>query len=120
MKNNIQINQQQSLARRHRRVRAKIFGVAEKPRLSVSRSLANVFLQLIDDEHKKTLVSVHSKKISSPDKKKTAVAFAAGKVLAEKALKAGIKTCVFDRGGHIYHGRIKAVADGARSAGLKF
>ncbi|HOY11301.1 MAG TPA: 50S ribosomal protein L18 [Candidatus Paceibacterota bacterium] len=119
MKKNYQQIKQASLVRRQKRVRAKIFGTAEKPRLSVSRSLKNVFLQLIDDNNGRTLVSLHSKTIASKDNK-TTVAFSTGENLAKKALAQGIKTCVFDRGGRQYHGRIKAVADGARQGGLQF
>jgi large subunit ribosomal protein L18 len=108
-----------SLERRQGRIRAKIFGTAEKPRLSVTRSLNNVFLQLIDDHTGRTLVSVHSKALKQKDKK-TVVAFNAGETLAKLALAKGITTCVFDRGGRQYHGRVKAIADGARQGGLKF
>lgn len=119
MKKNSNKIKQASLARRQGRIRAKIFGTLAKPRLSVSRSLNNVFLQLIDDETGRTLVGVHSQSLQSKDKK-TAVSFAAGEKLAKLALAKGITTCVFDRGGRQYHGRVKAVADGARQGGLKF
>jgi len=109
---------------RHAKVRAKISGTASKPRLSIFRSLNYVKLQLVDDEYGKTLCAVDSKKIK--EKKagdlvgKTANAFLAGKELAELAKNKKIVEIVFDRGGYKYHGRVKAVADGAREAGLKF
>lgn len=118
MRNNNKIKKM-ALARRHKRVRAKIFGTAEKPRLCVSKSLKYVFLQLIDDKNGRTLISLHSQKL---DKKgtKTEIALAAGLALAKKALAKGLSECVFDRAGRQYHGRVKAVADGARQGGLKF
>ncbi|NMB48245.1 50S ribosomal protein L18 [Candidatus Kuenenbacteria bacterium] len=119
MKKNYQQIKQASLARRQKRVRAKIFGTADRPRLSVSKSLKSVFLQLIDDQTGRTLISLHSKTLAQKATK-TAIAFTAGENLAQKALAKGITTCVFDRGGRQYHGRIKAVADGARQGGLKF
>jgi len=112
---------QEKRERRRRRVRAKIFGTANRPRLSVFRSNAGMYAQLIDDERGHTLVSAHSREIKKgkdDDKKK--VSFALGKLLAEKALKIKIKEVVFDRGGYKYHGRVKALADGAREGGLKF
>jgi len=113
-------NKIEAKLRRHKRVRAKIYGTSKLPRFSVSRSLHYVYLQLIDDENDKTLLSLHSKKVDSKGKNKTNNAFECGKRLAELAVKAGISKCVFDRGGYIYHGRIKAVAEGARKGGLKF
>lgn len=117
---------QQKIARRHTRIRATISGTAQRPRLSVFRSLKGVYLQLIDDNSGKTLVSANSK--TDFDKKvdvgeragKVAVSYALGKVLAEKAKTAGITKVVFDRGGYRFHGRVKAVADGARDGGLEF
>lgn len=113
------------LARRHGRVRAVICGTAEAPRISVRRSLKHVFVQLIDDEAGKTLVSANDlelgAKVEAGERKgKVAKAYAAGKLLAERAVKAGIKKAVFDRGGRQYHGRVAAVAEGARDGGLKF
>jgi large subunit ribosomal protein L18 len=111
--------------RRHMRVRAKIEGTAQVPRLSVFRSNKHIYLQLIDDEKRKTIVSVGDFKIKIPKKgksgtAKTKLAFEAGKALAELAKKKKIKTAVFDRGGFAYHGRIKAAAEGAREGGLIF
>ncbi|PIR58058.1 MAG: 50S ribosomal protein L18 [Parcubacteria group bacterium CG10_big_fil_rev_8_21_14_0_10_38_31] len=106
---------------RHKRVRAKISGTGEKPRLCVFRSNKNIFLQLIDDSVSKTIVSVSDIKESKKSKlTKTDSAREAGKRLAEEAIKKNIKEVVFDRGGHLYHGRVKAVAEGAREGGLKF
>lgn len=103
---------------RHRRVRAVVSGTAERPRLNVFRSNTHIYVQLIDDTEGKTLASASSKEIKSKGKK-TDMATAVGKLAAEKALKAGIKEAVFDRGGYQFHGRIKNLADGAREAGLK-
>lgn len=114
---------------RARRTRAKLFGTATKPRLSVFRSNAGLFVQLIDDATSKTLVSGSTKDVTTPVAQtpdgaalvgKVAVAFTLGQMLAEKAQKAGISTVVFDRGSYAYHGRVKAVADGARAGGLAF
>ncbi len=105
--------------RRQKRTRAKIKGTAECPRLSVSKSLHYVYLQLIDDERGKTLVSLHSKSLKAKGTK-TEIAKLAGVELAKKALAKKINRCVFDRGAGKYHGRIKAVAEGARQGGLKF
>lgn len=93
---------------RHKRVRSKISGTSDRPRLSVFRSNKYVFLQLIDDAKGKTIFSVRD-----------GLAFDAGKKLAEMAVKKGIKEAVFDRGGYVYKGRVKQVADGAREGGLK-
>lgn len=111
---------------RQKRVRAVISGTKKRPRLCVHRSLTGLYLQLIDDSEGKTIVAVDSKKIDikkadTGDKKgKVAIAFVAGKKLGELALEKNIKEIVFDRAGNRYHGRIKAVADGAREVGLKF
>lgn len=106
-------------ARRKGRVRAKISGTAARPRLNVFRSNTGMFLQLIDDENGVTLVSAHSKEIKGIIKK-SLVAEALGKSLAEKAVAKKITKVVFDRGGNLYTGRIKAAADGARAGGLEF
>jgi large subunit ribosomal protein L18 len=110
--------------RRQKRVRAKMCGTVNKPRLCVSRSLHNVFVQLIDDEKGKTLVGVNSRGIKIGDagkrKGKTALAYLTGKALAEKAKSLKIKSIVFDRAGFKYHGRVQAVAEGAREGGLEF
>ena len=111
--------QQQKSQRRHARIRAKISGTAERPRLSVFRSNRGMFLQLIDDENGKTLVSASMKEVKTKGKK-TEVSLELGKILAEKALTKKISAVVFDKSSYRYHGRVKAVAEGARTAGLKF
>ncbi len=113
------------LKRRAGRVRARMFGTGEKPRLSVYRSLKHIIAQLIDDGAGKTLVSAQDKelpkKIDAGERKgKIAASYAVGNLLAERAKKAGIVSVVFDRGGRRYHGRVKALAEGARDGGLKF
>jgi large subunit ribosomal protein L18 len=110
---------QEKLSRRHGRVRAKISGTTLRPRLNVFRSNTGMYIQLIDDVAKKTLVAVSN--IEIKDKKtKTENATAMGLLIAEKAKKANITAIVFDRGGYKYHGRVKAVAEGARQGGLEF
>jgi len=105
--------------RRKGRVRAKISGTAARPRLNVFRSNTGMYLQLIDDDNNVTLVSAHSKEIKGVIKK-SLIAEALGKLIAEKALAKNIKAVVFDRGGNLYTGRIKAAAEGARAGGLDF
>lgn len=104
--------------RRHVRVKARMSGTAAKPRLIVFRSARYIYAQLIDDTTGKTLASAHDMKAKKGTKVERATAV--GKELGEKAVKAKIETCTFDRNGYKYHGRIKALADGAREAGLKF
>ena len=107
--------------RRHERVRAKISGTAERPRLCVFRSNKNISVQVVDDVAGKTLVAA-----STLDKEVTTkasnieAAKEVGELIAKRAVKAGIKNVVFDRGGYIYHGKIKALAEAAREAGLEF
>lgn len=105
--------------RRAVRTRAKIFGTAARPRLSVFRSNKHIYAQLIDDEGGKTLLCASDLEIKQKDKK-TDIAGAVGKQLAQKAKTVKIKAVVFDRGGYKYHGRVKALADGAREGGLEF
>lgn len=105
--------------RRQVRIRAKVNGTQTAPRLSVFRSNKGMYLQLIDDAAGLTLVSAHSSEVKSKDKK-VAVSAELGKLIAKKALEKKIEKVVFDRGGNRYHGRVKAVADGAREGGLKF
>lgn len=113
-----------AVVRRHLRLRKNISGTAQRPRLNVFRSLSNIYAQIIDDEAKVTLVSASTldKEIKGifPNGGNVAAAAEVGKVVAKRALEKGIDTVVFDRGGHIYHGRVKALAEGAREAGLKF
>lgn len=109
--------------RRHRRVRAKISGTSGRPRLAVFRSLSHIYVQVIDDESATTLVSASTLESALRDKRagtKTEQAKLVGKTLAERARAKGIETVVFDRGGFLYHGRLAALADAAREAGLKF
>ncbi len=104
--------------RRRRRVRAKVRGSAERPRLSVYRSNRGIFAQLVDDDAGRTLASVNWTEADLRSLKPMEQAAAAGKALAERARAAGIETAVFDRGGYRYHGRVKALAEGARESGL--
>jgi len=106
--------------RRHLRVRKKIEGSAQRPRLVVTRSARNVFAQLIDDTVGNTLASASTLETSirGADGDKTAKAKRVGALLAERAAQAGISSAVFDRGGYAYHGRVAALADGAREGGL--
>jgi large subunit ribosomal protein L18 len=106
--------------RRHRRVRGKVSGTAERPRLSVFRSNRGVFAQLVDDEAGCTLASASWLDVRSLKGTKTEQASEVGKALARAARDAGIETCVFDRSGYLYHGRVKALAEGAREGGLEF
>ncbi len=109
-----------NLDRRHRRVRGKIKGTAERPRLSIFRSNKNIYAQLIDDEKGKTLVSIKNSEVKSKKIKKSEMAKELGALIAKKAIEKNIKKAVFDRGGYKYHGRVKALAEGARSGGLEF
>jgi large subunit ribosomal protein L18 len=106
--------------RRRRRVRAKVRGSAERPRLAVFRSNRGVQAQLIDDDRGHTVAAVVWTEDDLKSLKPMEQAKRAGEVLAQRAKDAGIESCVFDRGGYRYHGKIKALADGAREAGLKF
>ncbi|MBC7234967.1 MAG: 50S ribosomal protein L18 [Chloroflexi bacterium] len=110
--------------RRHQRVRKKVFGTSERPRLNVFRSLQHIYAQVIDDTVGHTLVSASTldgeiREVCA-GLKKTEAAKVVGKLLAERALAGGITKVVFDRGGYQYHGRVKALADAAREAGLEF
>ncbi len=104
------------------RIRAKVFGTAQKPRLSVFRSNKDIYVQLIDDNTGTTLAAASSreKDIVAAAGNKVERSMNVGKSIAGKAKALGLETCVFDRGGYLYHGRVKAVADGAREGGLKF
>jgi len=101
------------------RIRSRVSGTAQKPRLSVFRSNKFIYAQLIDDVNGKTLVSTSSRALTEILPKVDSSALV-GKALAEKAMASGISEVVFDRGGYLYHGRVKALADGAREGGLKF
>jgi large subunit ribosomal protein L18 len=106
--------------RRHRRVRGKVSGTAERPRLVVFRSNRGIFAQLVDDEAGRTLASASWLANRGHKGTKTEQAGEVGKALAAAAKKAGIEKCVFDRAGYLYHGRVKALAEGAREGGLTF
>jgi large subunit ribosomal protein L18 len=104
------------------RIRTKLHGTAQKPRLSVFRSNNDIYVQLVDDNNGTTLAAANSrqKDITATGGNKVAKSLNVGKAIAEKAKALGIEACVFDRGGYLYHGRVKSVADGAREGGLKF
>jgi large subunit ribosomal protein L18 len=106
--------------KRRRRVRAKVRGTAERPRVSVFRSNRGIFAQLVDDDASRTLASVSWTEADLRSLKPMDQARRAGEVLAERAKAAGIDAAVFDRGGYQYHGRVKALAEGAREGGLNF
>jgi large subunit ribosomal protein L18 len=106
--------------RRHRRVRGKVSGTAERPRLAVFRSNLGISAQLVDDLEGKTLAAATWQQLRKFNGSKTEQAKEVGKLLAANAKQAGIEACVFDRGGYLYHGRVKALAEGAREGGLKF
>jgi large subunit ribosomal protein L18 len=106
--------------KRRRRVRAKVRGSAERPRISVFRSNRGIFAQLIDDDGGRTIASVNWTEADLRSLKPMEQAAKAGELLAERAKSAGVESAVFDRGGYQYHGRVQALADGAREGGLKF
>ena len=101
-------------------IRHKVTGTAQKPRMTVFRSNTQIYAQLIDDVNGVTLLAASSREKEIGNGTNIEVATAVGKLVAEKALKAGIEVVTFDRGGYLYHGRIKSLAEGARAAGLKF
>jgi large subunit ribosomal protein L18 len=106
--------------RRHRRVRGKVRGTAERPRLSVFRSNRGIEAQLVDDDNGRTLAAASWLGLKGFTGSKSEQATEVGKLLARNAKKAGVDRAVFDRGGYLYHGRVKALADGAREGGLEF
>jgi large subunit ribosomal protein L18 len=118
------VNRREQRAKRQRRIRAKISGTAQRPRLNVFRSNMHIYAQVIDDVRQHTLVAASTVDASLRDKlsdnNKVEEAKLVGRLIAERAQAAGIKQVVFDRGGYLYHGRIKALADAAREAGLDF
>jgi large subunit ribosomal protein L18 len=118
-----QLSKNATRRRVHKRIRKKVLGTAERPRLNVYRSLNHIYAQLIDDMKGATLVSASSAEGKKAERRtggNVAAAKAVGKAVAERAQTKGIGKAVFDRGGYIYHGRVKALADAAREAGLKF
>jgi large subunit ribosomal protein L18 len=125
VKNQDKMSIDQKVIRRQKlrwRIRAKVAGTARKPRLSVFRSNKDIYAQLIDDATGTTLAAANSrqKDIAAQKTNKVEKSVMVGKALAQKAIALGIETCVFDRGGYLYHGRVKAISDGAREGGLKF
>jgi large subunit ribosomal protein L18 len=104
----------------HSRIREKLSGTTERPRLNVYRSLNHVYAQVIDDQKGETLVSASTLQAKPKTGGNVAAAKEIGKAIAEQAVAKGIKKVVFDRGGYLYHGRVKALADAARAAGLEF
>jgi large subunit ribosomal protein L18 len=114
------LTKQRQRLRRRRRVRAKVRGSAERPRLAVYRSNRGVFAQLIDDDEGRTVAAVNWTEKDLRGLAPMEQAKRAGELLAERAKQAGVETCVFDRGGYQFHGRVKALAEGAREGGLAF
>jgi large subunit ribosomal protein L18 len=117
---NVQKIKQQKRIRRHNRVRSVVNGTADRPRLSVFRSATHIYAQLIDDVAGRTLASASTREVKDATGKKTDKSVTVGTMIGEKAKQAGITQVVFDRGGYKYHGRVKALADAARQAGLQF
>lgn len=116
---NKQSSKRQSRILRHNRVKKQIIGLAPQPRLNVFRSLSAIYTQVIDDQTGKTLAAASSRELKTKVKKIDQAA-EVGKLIAEKAKAAGVTKVVFDRGGYRYHGRVKALAESARAAGLEF
>jgi large subunit ribosomal protein L18 len=115
-----QITKNETRRRVHKRIRRKLAGTQERPRLNVYRSLNHIYVQLIDDMSGQTLVSASSAEKKGATGGNLAAAREVGKRIAERAKEKGVTKVVFDRGGYLYHGRIKALADSAREAGLSF
>ncbi len=111
------IDKKKNRQKRHRKIRARVFGSSDRPRLCVFRSLKHIYVQAIDDTKGTTLVSASDKEVSKENKTNTA--FAVGELLAKKIKEKKIKNAVFDRGGYLYHGRVKALAEGIRKGGIK-
>ncbi|MFH1575705.1 MAG: 50S ribosomal protein L18 [Candidatus Nealsonbacteria bacterium] len=114
------VKKQQRKLRRQKRVRAKILGTDKKPRLCVFRSNKHIYAQLINDVQKKTILAASDEKLKKGKMTKIDLAKEIGKTIAQKALQKKIEKVIFDRGSYKYHGRVKAVAEGAREGGLKF
>ena len=117
-----EIDKRGARAKRHARVRARVAGTAERPRICLVRSLRHIYVQAIDDQAGRTLAAASSLELRKGDARaaKTELAKKVGALIAERLVAQGFQSAVFDRGGHLYHGRIKAVAGAARAAGLKF
>ena len=117
----MKLSTREARARRHRRVRAKVSGTSERPRLTVFRSNLGIYAQLVDDDRGRTVAAAGWAQLPKRFKgTKKEQAREVGKLLGEAAKQAGIEACVFDRGGYLYHGRVKALAEGAREGGLRF
>lgn len=120
----MKLTRRESVQRRHKRIRRKIFGTPERPRLAVFRSNQHIYAQVIDDTKHHTLVAASTVEPTLKSELKSgancAASVAVGKLIAQRCSNAGITKVVFDRGGNLYHGRIKALADAAREAGLEF
>ena len=117
----MKLSTREARARRHRRVRGKVAGTAERPRLSVFRSNLGIYAQLVDDQAGRTVASAGWQQLAKGFKgTKSEQAKEVGKLIAAAARTAGIEACVFDRGGYLFHGRVKALAEGAREGGLRF
>jgi len=115
-----QTKRNETRQRVHARIRAKMAGTAERPRLNVYRSLSHIYAQVVDDQAGVTLVSASTMSLKLKTGGNVAAAKEIGKAIAERAIEKGVKKVVFDRGGYLYHGRVKALADAAREAGLEF
>ncbi len=111
---------QENRKRIHLRIRKKIIGTPQRPRLSVYRSNKDIYCQVIDDTRGHTLAAASSRELNGASGTKTEKAYQVGKLIAEKTKACGIEAVVFDRGGYLYHGRVKALAEGAREGGLNF
>ncbi len=116
----MKLSTEQKRRRRHRRVRGRVQGSAERPRLCVFRSSKGIYAQVIDDDTGVTLASASTLVLDGASGSKSEKAAEVGKLVAQRAREAGIAKVVFDRGGYLYHGRVKALADGAREGGLEF
>ena len=116
----MRITIQQRRARRHRRVRGRVQGSAARPRLAVFRSSKGIYAQVIDDDAGVTLAAASTLQLGGASGTKSDKAAEVGKLVAQRAREAGVAKVVFDRGGYLYHGRVKALADGAREGGLEF
>jgi large subunit ribosomal protein L18 len=116
----MKLSVEQKRRRRHRRVRGKVHGSAGRPRLCVFRSSKGIYAQVIDDDAGRTLAAASTLALGGSSGTKSERAAEVGKLVAQRAREAGIEKVVFDRGGYLYHGRVKALADGAREGGLEF
>jgi large subunit ribosomal protein L18 len=116
----MKLTTEQKRKRRHRRVRGKVHGSAARPRLCVFRSSKGIYAQVIDDDQGVTLASASTLVLDGASGTKSEKAAEVGKLVAQRAREAGVSSVTFDRGGYLYHGRVKALADGAREGGLEF